>query len=77
MIKSAISPRPASWVLERSLDGIVYTPWQYFGVSDEDCLTRYNMSAENGNYLFQTDTEVICSTQFSKVKPLENGLVSN
>lgn len=73
MLKSANSPRPASWILEKSLDGIHYEPWQYFGLSDADCKRRYNLSGQNGKYVFQNDTEVICSTQFSKPLPLENG----
>ncbi|XP_046866451.1 laminin subunit alpha-1 isoform X2 [Drosophila willistoni] len=72
-LKSANSPRPASWILEKSLDGINYEPWQYFGLSDADCKRRWNLSGENGKYFFQNDTEVICSTQFSKPLPLENG----
>ncbi|XP_041451135.1 laminin subunit alpha-1 isoform X1 [Drosophila obscura] len=73
MLKSANSPRPASWILEKSLDGIDYEPWQYFGLSDADCRRRWNLSGQNGKYVFQNDTEVICSTQFSKPLPLENG----
>lgn len=73
LLKSANSPRPASWILERSLDGIRFEPWQYFGLSDADCRRRWNLSGQNGKYVFQNDTEVICSTQFSKPLPLENG----
>ncbi|XP_060666589.1 laminin subunit alpha lam-3 isoform X2 [Drosophila nasuta] len=73
MLKSANSPRPASWILEKSLDGINYEPWQYFGLSDADCKRRYNLPGQNGKYMFQNDTEVICTTQFSKALPLENG----
>ncbi|KAH8251255.1 hypothetical protein KR032_004153 [Drosophila birchii] len=73
LLKSANSPRPASWILERSLDGIKFEPWQYFGLSDADCRRRWNLSGQNGKYVFQNDTEVICSTQFSKPLPLENG----
>ena len=25
---AGVSPRPASWVLERSLDGVTWQPWQ-------------------------------------------------
>ncbi|KRF77830.1 laminin subunit alpha lam-3 isoform X2 [Drosophila virilis] len=73
MLKSANSPRPASWILEKSIDGIKYEPWQYFGLSDADCKRRYNLSGRNGKYIFKNDTEVICSTQYSKPLPLENG----
>ncbi|KAH8324869.1 hypothetical protein KR074_009874 [Drosophila pseudoananassae] len=73
MLKSANSPRPASWILEKSLDGITFEPWQYFGLNDADCQRRWNLPGQNGKYVFQNDTEVICSTQFSKPLPLENG----
>ncbi|CAD6997953.1 unnamed protein product [Ceratitis capitata] len=73
MLKSANSPRPASWVLEKSLDGFNYEPWQYFGLSDADCQRRYGLAGQNGKYVFENDTEVICTTQFSKALPLENG----
>jgi len=74
-LKSANSPRPASWILEKSLDGINFEPWQYFGLSDADCQRRWNLSGQNGKYVFQNDTEIICSTQFSKPGPLENGVL--
>lgn len=74
-MKSAITPRPASWILERSFDGTDFYPWQYFGVSDEDCQNRYGLPAQIESYVFKTDSEVICSTKFSKVIPLENGEV--
>jgi laminin, alpha 1/2 len=72
-LKSAISPRPASWILEKSVDGEAYDVWQYFGANEVDCQKRFNISANNANYIFKHDSEVICSTQFSKLIPLENG----
>ena len=75
MIKSAISPRPASWILERSIDGEHFLPWQYFGASDYDCQQRYNLPAHHGLQSIQSNSEVICSTKFSKPIPLENGEV--
>lgn len=74
-LKSAITPRPASWILERSIDGNDYYPWQYFGASDADCRSRYNLSGQNEPYHFQSDSEVICSTTFARAIPLENGEV--
>lgn len=76
-IQSAISPRPASWILERSLDGKDFYPWQYFSTSNKECRNRYDLPGYNGMYNFASDTEVICSTQFSKIMPLENGEVIN
>lgn len=76
IIKSAISPRPGSWILERSLDGETFTPWQYFGTSDKDCLERYGVQAKKGKPHYSSDTEVICTAFYSKLMPIENGEVS-
>lgn len=40
VVKAAISPRPGNWILERSVDGVTYQPWQYYAVSDAECSTR-------------------------------------
>lgn len=76
MLKAGISPRPASWILERSIDGIDYSVWQYFGTNNADCLNRYNQSEQSDvHQSLQSDTSVICSTKFSKPIP-ENGEVT-
>lgn len=72
-LKAANSPRPAAWILERSLDGDVFMPWQYFATTEDDCLQRYNLPDKNVGYAFKYDTEVTCTTEFSKPKPLEHG----
>lgn len=41
VVKSAISPRPGNWILERSVDGVTFLPWQYYALSDGECLARY------------------------------------
>lgn len=41
VVKSAISPRPGNWILERSIDGVTFLPWQYYALSEAECLTRY------------------------------------
>lgn len=74
-LKSGISPRPASWILEHSFDGVEFFPWQYFGVNDDDCRNRYNLPGQNEPYAFESDEHIICSTHFSKAVPLENGEV--
>lgn len=74
-LKSAISPRPASWILERSFDGTDFIPWQYFGANDAECRHRYNLPGQNEPYDFKSDADIICSTQFSKAIPLEHGEV--
>ncbi|XP_061425546.1 LOW QUALITY PROTEIN: laminin subunit alpha-2 [Lethenteron reissneri] len=73
ILKAANSPRPGSWVLERSLDGVAYTPWQYYAVTDADCLIRYSVMPTIGNPTYRRDDEVICTSYYSRLVPLENG----
>lgn len=76
IVKAAISPRPGNWILERSVDGETFSPWQYFAISNEECWTKYGLQASHGNHAFQYDSEVICTSYFSRLKPLEGGEVS-
>uniref|UniRef100_A0A3B4YWT5 Laminin A chain n=1 Tax=Stegastes partitus TaxID=144197 RepID=A0A3B4YWT5_9TELE len=71
LIKFANSPRPDLWVLERSIDfGLTYQPWQYFASSKRDCIERFGQSTiERINH----DNDVICTTEYSRIVPLENG----
>lgn len=75
VIKSAISPRPAAWILERSLNGDFFAPWQFFATSSQDCQDRFELPGQhsNGKLSLLSDSEVICSTKFGKALPLENG----
>uniref|UniRef100_A0A8D2MKW4 Laminin, alpha 3 n=1 Tax=Zonotrichia albicollis TaxID=44394 RepID=A0A8D2MKW4_ZONAL len=71
LIKFANSPRPDLWVLERSVDfGKTYTPWQYFAYSRADCLERFGKEA---NLPVRRDSDVLCTTEYSRILPLENG----
>uniref|UniRef100_A0A8C0V620 Laminin subunit alpha 3 n=1 Tax=Cyanistes caeruleus TaxID=156563 RepID=A0A8C0V620_CYACU len=71
LIKFANSPRPDLWVLERSVDfGKTYTPWQYFAYSKADCLERFGKEA---NIPVRRDSDVLCTTEYSRILPLENG----
>uniref|UniRef100_A0A8C9N904 Laminin subunit alpha 3 n=1 Tax=Serinus canaria TaxID=9135 RepID=A0A8C9N904_SERCA len=71
LIKFANSPRPDLWVLERSVDfGKTYTPWQYFAYSRADCLERFGKEA---NLPVTRDSDVLCTTEYSRILPLENG----
>ncbi|CRK93554.1 CLUMA_CG007087, isoform A [Clunio marinus] len=72
-IKSAESAIPKAWILERSIDGNNYEPWQYFAADDADCMSRYNLSGRNANYIFKDEKEVICSTEFSESTRLKYG----
>ncbi|XP_023678651.2 laminin subunit alpha-1 isoform X1 [Paramormyrops kingsleyae] len=73
IIKAANSPRPGNWILERSLDGMQYYPWQYYAISDTECLTRYNVTPRIGPPTYKRDDEVICTSYYSRLVPLEHG----
>lgn len=73
IVKSAISPRPGNWILERSIDGIIYKPWQYYALSDSECWETYGIRPTIGKPRYRTDDEVICTSYYSKLDPLENG----
>ncbi|KAM6163895.1 laminin subunit alpha-5 [Rhynchocyon petersi] len=73
LIKFANSPRPDLWVLERSTDfGHTYQSWQYFASSKRDCLERFGPKTLDR---ITRDDDVICSTEYSRIVPLENGEV--
>ncbi|XP_062285798.1 laminin subunit alpha-3-like isoform X1 [Scomber scombrus] len=73
LIKFANSPRPDLWVLERSVDnGRTYTPWQYFAHSKHECLQRFG---KQPNARAVDDDDQLCTTEYSRVLPLENGEV--
>lgn len=75
IVKSAISPRPGNWVLERSLDGEAFSPWQFYALSDQECHTFYGMEATPGRPRYGADNDVICTSYFSRLNPLEGGEV--
>ncbi|XP_068083310.1 laminin subunit alpha-1 [Anabrus simplex] len=73
IVKAAISPRPANWILERSTDGSTFSPWQYYAQSDEECWTRYGLQPTPGKPTYKSDQDVICTSFYSKLNPLEGG----
>ncbi|XP_075729518.1 wing blister isoform X1 [Rhipicephalus microplus] len=73
IVKSAISPRPGNWILERSIDGVFYRPWQYYAVSDGECWEAYGIAPTPGQPVYKTDDEVICTSYYSSITPLEDG----
>ena len=75
IIKAANSPRPGNWILERSLDGVDFRPWQYFALTNSDCWNVYQVRATVGIPRFHSDDDVICTSAFSQLDPLENGEV--
>ena len=75
IVKAANAPRPGNWVLEKSIDGEHFTPWQYFAITSLDCLREYGIQDTYGIPNYLTDDQVICTTRYSKINPLENGEV--
>lgn len=64
-----------NWILERSADGVSFEPWQFYAISDSECLSRYNMAPRVGPPTYKGDTEVICTSYYSRLEPLEHGEV--
>ena len=70
----ANSPRPGVWALEKSDDGgASFHPWQYFADTPSDCFNIFGVEA---NKRISRDDDVICTTDYSKVLPVEGGEVS-
>ncbi|XP_046433556.1 laminin subunit alpha [Neodiprion fabricii] len=70
-IRMGNSPRPGLWALEKSKDyGKTWSPWQYFSDSENDCLTYFGVNSREG---IKRDDSVICTTEYSKLVPLEGG----
>lgn len=70
----SLSP-PGNWILERSVDGVTFDPWQFYAISDSECLTRYSMAPTLGPPTYRSDSEVICTSYYSRLNPLEHGEV--
>uniref|UniRef100_A0A0K0F7N6 Laminin subunit alpha-5 (inferred by orthology to a human protein) n=1 Tax=Strongyloides venezuelensis TaxID=75913 RepID=A0A0K0F7N6_STRVS len=70
-IAMANSPRPATWVLERSTDsGKTFKPWQYFAEHNSDCARYFGYSSLAP---ITEDDSVVCSSEYSKLQPMDNG----
>ncbi|KAM3604519.1 uncharacterized protein V6R79_012395 [Siganus canaliculatus] len=71
LIKFANAPRPDLWVLERSVDyGKTFSPWQYFAHSKRECIEKFG---KQPNDRILNDNDQICTTEYSRIVPLENG----
>lgn len=78
IIKFGISPRPGNWILERSIDGVHYRPWQYFAVNGEECVQKYDVQpTSHKDKIVQIYRNATCLTSFSRFKPHENAEVKN
>ncbi|KAL3115246.1 hypothetical protein niasHT_010876 [Heterodera trifolii] len=70
-IQMANSPRPGTWILERSDDfGITFKPWQFFAPSPAECTRMFGI---NSVYPIMKDDDVVCTTEYSHLLPMENG----
>ncbi|KAG6444669.1 hypothetical protein O3G_MSEX003477, partial [Manduca sexta] len=70
-VRMGNSPRPGLWVLEKSTDyGKSFKPWQYFSESPQDCERYFGKESLQP---ITRDDSVICSTEYSKIVPLEGG----
>ncbi|KAJ8738019.1 hypothetical protein PYW08_000614 [Mythimna loreyi] len=70
-VKMGNSPRPGLWMLEKSTDyGKTFKPWQYFSDSPQDCERYFGKESLQP---ITRDDSVICSTEYSKIVPLEGG----
>ncbi len=41
LLRMGDSPRPANWILEKSIDGRVFEPWVFFAENAYQCRTLY------------------------------------
>eukprot|EP00095_Tigriopus_kingsejongensis_P006099 maker-scaffold691_size110934-snap-gene-0.30 protein:Tk06099 transcript:maker-scaffold691_size110934-snap-gene-0.30-mRNA-1 annotation:"unnamed protein product" len=73
LIQSGPSPRPGNWILERSINGQQWAPWQFFALSDEECWHAFGLEPRKGKPRYEFDEEVICTSYFSGLEPKENG----
>nr|XP_042897336.1 laminin subunit alpha-1 isoform X3 [Parasteatoda tepidariorum] len=73
IVKAAISPRPGNWILERSKDGLIYKPWQYYAINDAECYEAFGIRPTMGKPRYRSDDEVICTSYYSKLNPLDGG----
>ncbi|EGT43369.1 hypothetical protein CAEBREN_17090 [Caenorhabditis brenneri] len=70
-VQMANSPRPGSWVLERSTDhGKTYKPWVNFAENAAECMRRFGLESLSP---VSEDDSVTCKTDQSSLQPLENG----
>lgn len=70
-IRMGNSPRPGLWTLEKSSDyGKTWSAWQHFSDTPADCETFFGRESLKP---ITQDDDVICTTEYSKIVPLEDG----
>ena len=73
------SPRPGNWILERSLDGITYTPWIFFAETPYSCFNLFQRQYPGLQLTTSAqpdsldDDEMFCTTFYSQPKSLNSG----
>lgn len=80
LLRMGDSPRPANWVLEKSINGQAFQPWVFFAENAYQCYTLYQPMV-NGTLRITSDsrphklgnTEVYCTTYFSQPQNLQAG----
>ena len=73
ILKSANSPRPGVWALERSNDGgKTYKPWHYFASNPSECRQYFDVDPYQA---IEEDDTVLCSTEYSQIPPFNDGEV--
>ena len=70
-IKYAMSPRAKTWVLEKSLDGVNWEPWQYFARTQNACQDKFGVFTS----VRLTDSTPICTQEYTDFVPAKNGEV--
>ena len=53
-----------------------WAPWQFFAISDEECWHAFGVEPRRGKPSYRYDDEVICTSYFSALEPIENGEVN-
>ncbi|VDK58805.1 unnamed protein product [Cylicostephanus goldi] len=69
-IQMANSPKPGTWILERSTDyGKTFQPWYYFAETPAECMRQFGMESLSP---ISEDDRVICRSDLAGIHPLEN-----
>ncbi|XGW07796.1 hypothetical protein V3C99_010722 [Haemonchus contortus] len=69
-IQMANSPKPGTWILERSTDyGKTFQPWYYFAETPAECMRRFGMESLSP---ISEDDRVVCRSDLAGIHPLEN-----
>uniref|UniRef100_A0A1I7XHB3 Laminin EGF-like domain-containing protein n=1 Tax=Heterorhabditis bacteriophora TaxID=37862 RepID=A0A1I7XHB3_HETBA len=69
-IQMANSPKPGTWILERSTDyGKTFQPWYYFAETPAECMRRFGMESLSP---ISEDGTVVCRSDLASIHPLEN-----